>query len=53
MEYSSSIVFTDSLPLGAFISKYLRAFVPDTFQYFGIWLWLCFVLQALFAFKVL
>jgi hypothetical protein len=53
MEYSSSIVFTDSLPLGAFISKYLRAFLPDTFQYFGIWLWLCFVLQALFTFKVL
>ena len=53
MEYSSSIVFTDSLPLGAFISKYLRALLPDTFQYFGIWLWVCFVLQTLFAYKVL
>jgi len=53
MEFSSSIVFTDSLPLGAIIFKYLRFFLPMPFQYFGIWIWLCFVLQALFAWKVL
>jgi hypothetical protein len=53
MEFSSSIVFTDSLPLGAIICKYMRFLLPTPFQYFGIWIWLCFVLQALFAWKVL
>jgi hypothetical protein len=52
MEMGSSIVFTDSIPLLAFIFKPLTSFLPDTFQYMGLWLFLCFVLQALFAWKL-
>lgn len=46
LEVASSIVFTDSIPIAAFIFKPLNYFLPATFQYFGLWIWLCFVLQA-------
>ena len=49
MELSSSIVFTDSIPIAAYIAKLFNPILPATFQYLGIWIWLCFVLQALFA----
>lgn len=48
----SSIVFSDSLPLFAFVFKALRNFLPANFQYFGLWLGLCFVLQANFAWRI-
>ena len=49
MELSSSIVFTDSIPIAAYIAKLLNPILPTTFQYLGIWIWLCFALQAFFA----
>jgi hypothetical protein len=49
MELSSSIVFTDSIPIAAYITKLFNPILPATFQYLGIWIWLCFILQALFA----
>jgi Family of unknown function (DUF6311) len=53
MEIGSSIVFTDSVPLLAFIFKPLSALLPDTFQYFGLWILICFSLQSYFAWKLL
>jgi hypothetical protein len=50
---SSTIVFTDSLPLFAFLFKPFRALLPTEFQYEGIWVLICFVLQAVFAYKLL
>jgi hypothetical protein len=49
MELSSSIIFTDSIPIAAYIAKLFNPILPETFQYLGIWIWLCFVLQAFFA----
>jgi hypothetical protein len=49
MELSSSIVFTDSIPIAAYTAKLFNPILPATFQYLGIWIWLCFVLQAFFA----
>ena len=49
MELSSSIVFTDSIPIAAYIAKLFNPILTATFQYLGIWIWLCFVLQAFFA----
>jgi hypothetical protein len=49
----SSIVFSDSIPLLALFFKLLRGMLPMDFQYFGAWLALCFILQALFAWKIL
>ncbi|MEX3931234.1 DUF6311 domain-containing protein [Paraburkholderia phymatum] len=52
-QLGSSIVFTDSIPLLAFIFRPFSAVLPSTFQYFGIWILLCFILQAVFAWLLL
>lgn len=49
MEYSSSIVYSDSIPIFAFVFKFLSPWLSQQFQYFGIWYLFCFVLQAVFA----
>ena len=46
---SNSILYSDSNPLFAIFFKTFSAFLPEPFQYFGIWLLLCFLLQAYFA----
>ena len=53
MELSSSIVFTDSIPIAAYIAKLFNPILSATFQYLGIWIWLCFVLQAFFTQRLL
>lgn len=47
LEVSSSIVFSDSIPLLAFLFK--PFILPSPFQYFGLWTMICFLLQAVFA----
>jgi hypothetical protein len=49
MELSSSIVYTDSIPLLAILFKPFSALLPETFQYLGLWTLACFVFQAYFA----
>jgi len=49
MDISSSIVYSDSIPLLAILFKPFSTTLPDPFQYLGIWLLLCFILQAYFA----
>jgi Family of unknown function (DUF6311) len=53
LEFSNSIVFSDSIPLLAFLFKAIRFILPETFQYLGIWTLICFVLQAYFAWLIL
>ncbi len=45
-EISSSIAFIDNVPLFAIPFKVLSPWLPDPFQYFGLWILCCFVLQA-------
>lgn len=52
MEVGSSVVFTDSNPLLAILFKILSPVLPETFQYFGLWLLSCCILQALFSWKI-
>jgi len=52
METSSSIVFTDSIPLLAIPFKYIGFMLPSDFQYTGIWLLTCYLLQSLFGYKI-
>ena len=47
--YDASIVFTDSIPLFALPFKLFRIFLPEQFQYFGLWGLMCFLLQGAFA----
>ncbi len=49
----ASIIFTDSIPLFAVIFKALSGILPDTFQYFGIYGIISYILQGVFAFTLL
>ena len=53
MEFSSSIVYSDSLPILALLFKLLSPILPNTFQYLGLWNLTCFILQAIFAWKLI
>lgn len=48
-----SIVFADSIPLLALPLKLFSAWLPVDFQYFGLWAFSCFLLQAWFAFNLI
>lgn len=53
MGFSNSIVFTDSTPLLAIPFKLFSQFLPYPFQYQGIWVLVCFILQALMALRLI
>ena len=48
-----SIVLSDSIPLMALSLKAFAHWLPENFQYFGLWALACFLLQAWFARKLL
>lgn len=52
LELGSSIVYSDSIPGLAFLFKLASGLLPETFQYFGLWLLACFVLQAVLGWKL-
>lgn len=52
LELSNSIGLVDGLPLFAIPLKLVSAWLPQPFQYWGDWLLICFLLQALFAYLV-
>ena len=52
IELSNSIGLVDGLPLFAIPLKLVSAWLPHPFQYWGAWLLVCFLLQALFAYLV-
>jgi hypothetical protein len=52
-DLSSSIVYSDSIPLLAIPFKLLGPLLSERFHYFGIWLLACFLLQAWLAWKIL
>lgn len=45
----TSIGLTDSIPLAAYLLKPLSTWLPQPFQYLGLWLLLCFALQGALA----
>ena len=47
--YEVSVIFTDSVPLLAVFFKLFGGILPDSFQYFGLWVLLCFALQGAFG----
>ncbi len=44
--YYVSVLYTDSIPLFAIIFKALSPILPDTFQYFGLFGLMCYVLNG-------
>lgn len=51
--FGESIVYSDAIPLVAIPLKYASFLLPDTFQYLGWWILLCFILQGAVAFSLL
>ena len=49
----ASIAMTDSIPLMAFLFKPFTHWYQGTFQYFGIWTLVCFVLQSIASWKLI
>src|SRR5574344_25548 len=49
----SSIIFTDSIPIFAVFFKFLSPILPGTFQYFGLWGIMCYILSAIFGALIL
>ncbi len=49
----ASVVLSDSIPLMALLFKPISGLLPADFQYFGLWILACFLLQAWFASKLL
>ena len=49
---SNAIIYSDSNPVLAVIFKALSPLLPETFQYFGIWILGCFVAQAYLAWRI-
>ena len=50
---TSTLVYADPIPLMAIIFKIASPAIPATFQYLGMWTLLSFILQAIFAWKLL
>lgn len=49
----TSVYYSDSIPLLAMLFKPWASWLPEPFQYFGLWVLACFVLQAWFAWRLL
>ncbi len=49
----TSIGASDALPLLAFPFKLLSPLLPTDFQYLGLWLFLCYVLQGIFGYLLI
>ena len=46
------LTFTDSIPIVAILCKGIEGLLPETFQYFGWYILVCFVLQGIAAYKI-
>lgn len=44
--YTTCVIFTDSIPLFAIFFKLLSPILPTTFQYFGLWGFMSFILMG-------
>ncbi len=53
MGMGGSVIFAEPLFLFAFPFKLFSNLLPTPFQYQGIWILLCFMLQAIFSWKIL
>ena len=49
----TSVIFTDSIPILAFIFKLFSPILPETFQYFGLWTLFCMFLSGVFTSLIL
>lgn len=53
MGMGGSIIYSEPLFIFAFPFKLISSFLPNPFQYSGLWILLCFILQAIFSWELL
>ena len=53
MGLSTTLAANDSIPLMALASKLMKPFFGLPNQYLGLWIFICFILQGLFSYKIL
>ena len=53
IDVGSSIVFTEAVPFLSIIFKVFKNFLPDNFQFFSFWIFLCFFFQLLFSYIII
>ena len=53
IDIGSSITFTGAVPLLSFIFKIFKVFLPNNFQFFSFWIFLCFFFQLLFSYLII
>lgn len=53
VEDGTFISYTDSIPWIAIFFKCIRSILPKTFQYFGIYTLVCYLLQSIAAFEII
>jgi len=53
INYGSSIVFADSIPILSMLFKLFKSYLPENFQYISFWYFICFFLQLFFSYKIL
>lgn len=51
-ELSGSIIHSGGIPLFEIPLKTMNYFLPETFQYFGMWTLFCFLGQAIAGYKI-
>lgn len=53
LDVSTSIIFSDSIPLFAFLFKVFKEFLSEDFQYFSLWILMCFFLQLYISYLII
>lgn len=53
MGVGGSIIYAEPLFLFAFAFKIISKILPTPFQYMGLWVLLCFILQSIFSWKLI
>jgi hypothetical protein len=53
MEFGSSVVYSDAIPILAILFKLINFLLPEKFQYFGLWNLVSFIGQSIFAWMLL
>ena len=51
--YYVSVIFTDSIPLFAFVFKVFSFLLPPKFQFIGLFCYMCLIFQALFSIRII
>ena len=49
----SNVIFSDSIPIFAIFFKLFNFLLPEKFQYFSIWIFLCIYLQIFFSYRII